>query len=195
MPYAQKFDADLILNTTCAIELVYTGAALKVLQTLPCQVYFPKCIYDDYDALSKKQKNKTLQSSLYKEILSLIDNELLNLVELETQEEWSDFYRLTNDHRLPKQRVGATIHILAKYRKFIVVCNDTRTTNLLDAEKPPGTFVSTIDLIKYWADETEALPSSITQILSKLYETHYAPSHNHHLHAWWNRLTKTLSEY
>lgn len=171
MPYAQDIDIDLVLTTGVIRDLLVTGFCEQILNTLPSVVHFPLQVYEDYRSRNEihNERNRPDPDQNFLESLTELNKmNLLSLAELESDEEFHEFSIQTSDYRLPKQRFGALVGVLAKHRKWIVACNDRKTMNMLNAFNPKGRYVTGLDLIRTWADLPHVNQSDAHQVFSKL---------------------------
>lgn len=193
MPYANKIDTDIILSAGCAADLACTEHASEILNSISGKVYIPQIIHAEVKSAINDQL-RLRRSTTDNWLIQIFDTGLLTLASLEIDTEWEEFYLLTQDHRLAHQRVGATIRTLAKHRNWIVVCNDHHTMTQLDEQRPPGRYISTIDLVKNWHDQHDKQPEQTSSILSRLLNVHYTPMQNHPLYHWWRENIATQQE-
>lgn len=195
MPYAQDLDVDLILTTGVTRDLLNTGFVEQILEALPSIAYFPLQVYEDYRSRNVELNKRGLtdpDQDFLDNLLNLVDQDLLSLADLESDEEFRDFSTRTSDYRLPKQRFGAIVCVLAKHRNWIVACNDKKTINVLSTFKPEGRYAAGIDLIKNCAELGHIDQTDIHQILTRLQDVKIIPSNSHPHYLWWKNKMKQL---
>src|SRR5574341_1693137 len=100
MPYTGNFEADMILTTSCAVDLCSTGMMLEILKSLPVRVYFPYCAYRDHFPVSATSNDIQETRSLSELLDPLMETGFLSPANPETDQEWQTFFDLTANHRL-----------------------------------------------------------------------------------------------
>lgn len=187
MPYAQHFNSDVILTTGCVVDICSTGRECEILETLQLKVYLPAIAYYDNPMITIGNDDKKAVS-LQECLAPLIKADLLMLTEPKKDQEWDDFYTLTEQEQLSNQHAGAVVRLLANRRRWLVGCNDLRTMKWLDIQQPVLHYVAAVDFFKHWAEKTQANQREVADMLLRACTNVYCSTRKDHpLYSWWNK--------
>ncbi len=165
----------LILDTNCLINLSASKEIINVLRCIPCL-----CAVSRY-VLKQEMLSHDLQPCIEQGLL---------LIEKPLPHEAVTIVQIHNEENFPEPTLGAgeieTI-ALAAHRGWVVATDDIRAKKRLGARFPSVGFLSTPELMKYWADYTHASDISIKKALEQISLVgNYVVGSNHSLYTWWN---------
>jgi hypothetical protein len=116
-----------------------------------------------------------------------IDNNLLILVDIETEAENITYVNLAEKLDDGEAITGA----IALNRNWAIATDDSASVKLFQKSSPRIALVSTLDMVKYWADTTKPADDVIREALLNIrVRGRYEPHRNHPLHEWWQKSIK-----
>ena len=160
----------IILDACCVITLHTTGRMSEILTSLPKPVLVSNFVYEE----------EVLQFDLE----SLVVQGLLDVVSPESEEEFNEVINFSINLGDGESVTGA----LAIFRNYAIATDDRKAINVFSSMIPPIELISTLAMIKYWADHTNPSKEEIKAVLEDLRNgAPYEPKSNHPLYAWWHR--------
>lgn len=121
----------------------------------------------------------------------LIDRDLLTVASLNSETEVDSFVNFAVSLDDGEAATGA----IAVHRQWAIATDDNKATRFFNREAPQLQIISTLGLIKYWADTTFPSPDAVCTTLQNVWlRARYQPSNRHPLFGWWQKHCNILDE-
>ncbi len=160
----------IILDACCIITLYQTQRMEDILRTLPKPLMVAEYV----------QVQEILQFSLQ----ALIGAGLLTITAPESEAEENTFVNLAYYLDDGEAMTGS----LAIHRNWAIATDDRKAIALFQRLVPHVQLVSTLEIIRYWAEATIAKHEEIRTALQNMrMGTPYAPKANHPFYLWWQK--------
>ena len=172
----------IILDACCIINLFASQQMKAILQTIPKSLSVATYV-KDYEALKIYADNsqKAFESI---DLQPFIDAKLLRLVDIESEVEASTYINLAEKLDDGEAITGA----IALNRNWAIATDDLACEKLFRSRAPNIALISTLDLVKYWAETNKAGQNTIIETLLNIRTRgRYEPYRNHPLHDWWQK--------
>ncbi len=181
----RRFDS-LILDANCLLNLYATGHLRDIVISLPYQFWITDYVAER-EALFVWRPGPTAGSDVKEpvDLTSLLQEGLIQLMRLEHSAEEATTVNLAVDLDDGEAVTGA----LAYHRGCSVATDDRKARQVLGQLIPPVKLVSTLELLKLWAEETRvpmaALASAMAEMQSR---ASYRPGRRDPLFEWWRSI-------
>ncbi len=174
---------DVVIDACCMINLYAAGDLRTRLLTPGRKWYVPSVVLSESLYIHQVQSDGTTVKIAI-ELQSLIDDGTVHScdpAEGAELELYVDFATKIDDGE-------AMALAIAKSRDWTVATDDRKAIRL--AGEHSISILTTPDLMKSWADSTDASPEELRQALHQIEQlATFSPSSRHHLHKWWNDCT------
>ncbi len=175
----------IILDACCVINLYATGYIEEILSSLPPEVAVAAYVHEEETlSIFAGPEEDVEQSKEQIDLQPLIERGLITVVSVESEDEEIAFVNLSVELDDGEAATGA----IAINRNWAIATDDGKAIRILTRDARYIQLVSTLVLIRYWADTT-APPFHIVQELLKRVRlrARYRPGRGHLLYDWWLR--------
>ncbi len=173
----------IILDACCVINLFASRQMRAVLETIPKSLSVAAYV-KDHEVLSVYSgpiDNVHVTSELI-DLQPLIDEELLLLVDIETEAEENTYINLAEGLDDGEAVTGA----IAINRNWAIATDDSASVRLFQRRASHIALISTLDLVKYWVDTAKPDGDIIREALLNIrVRGRYEPHRKHPLWDWW----------
>ena len=171
---------DFVIDACCMINLYAAGDLRMRLRTLGKQWYIPSVMVSESLYIHQVQSDGTT-AKIAIELQSLLDDGTVHSCDATDGAElelYVDFATQLDDGE-------AMALAIAKSRGWTVATDDRKAIRLAGAHSI--SVLTTPDLMKSWAESTDAAPEALHQALLRIEQlAAFSPSSRHHLYKWWN---------
>lgn len=176
----------ILLDASCLLNLYATGHLRDIAIALPNQFWVADYVAER-EALFVWRRNRTdgkeVQESA--DLSSLTEEGLIQLMRLEKPAEEASFVALAAELDDGEALTGA----LAFHRGCAVATDDRKARRVLGQLSPPVELVSTLDILKWWAEESRIPGDELSAALAETQSSaSYIPGVRHPLYEWWRSL-------
>ena len=173
----------IILDACCIINLYASGQMRAVLEVIPKQLSVAAYVRD-HEALNIYSGPINNVQATSVDLQPFIDNNLLLLVDIETEAEENTYINLAERLDDGEAITGA----IALNRNWAMATDDSKSLRLLQSNAPHIALVSTLDLVKYWVDIDKPNDDTIREALLNIrIRGKYEPHRDHPLSQWWHK--------
>jgi hypothetical protein len=176
------FRNHMILDACCVINLAASDHMKSILYTFPAQKTISRYVREKEVRYMCGNDGEHISIDLQ----PLLDNTLLHLVDLESEEEYNtviNLASLSNGKMGNGEAISASIAI---HRNWTFATDDRDAILLLQQHLPQLHIVTTPDLLKYWTSVAHPSDNVVREILEKIQrKARYKPYVDHHLEQWW----------
>lgn len=114
-----------------------------------------------------------------------IEKGLIAIEDFQSELEQNDFINYAFE--LGDDGESATFAIAAN-RGWAVATDDKKATSFFRQEFPHLQLLSSLDILKYYADKAQLTPSELKTLLQEIrLKGHYVANKQHHLRDWWEK--------
>jgi predicted nucleic acid-binding protein len=164
----------VILDACCLITLSCTGRIEEILRCLPTPVMVADYVYS--------------QEVLKFDLSKLLSTGLLATAKADTEAEQIMVVAFALDLDDGEAMTGA----LAAHSNWAIATDDKKALAIFNKALPNIQLISTLSMIKYWAETTGASDDEIRVALEDLHRfAPYEPKSSHPLYHWWRRYIQT----
>ncbi len=185
MSIDEAFSHDcIILDACCIINLSASRQMKAVLKAIPRNLSVAAYVKNN-EVLSiyTGPITNVQESSELIDLQAFIDEGLLILVNLEAEEQ-NTYINLAEKLDDGEAITGA----IALSRNWAMATDDLASIKLIETKAPQIALVSTLDLMKCWADTNKPDESIVRDALLNIrMRGKYEPHRNHHLNEWWQK--------
>ena len=175
----------IILDACCVINLYASGYMKSVLESIPKQVAVTSyvCNVEAHRIYSGPVEDITKKTELIN-LQSFIDEQLLQVVFPESEAEENTIVNFSSVATLDSGE--AITAAIAVHRQLSLGTDDKAAISFFKRNIPQLHVISTLDILKHWADTTDPQLGVISIMLENIQNrARYKPHYNHHLYAWW----------
>jgi len=175
--------AGILLDACVVINLFASKQMQAILEALPRPVALAafvreKEVLNIYagpdDSITAKKEAINLQP--------FIDQKLLQVVPHDSQE-FATMLKISKTYIDTGEAISAAI---ARHRSWSLATDDKIALSFFMHTMPELHLVSTLDLVKYWAEATQPHLAVIADALANIHKrARYTPHHDHALYQWW----------
>ena len=174
----------LILDADCVISLYASGQMGEILAAIPRSMTVATYvaerealwIWGEPDPAGVRPKDQI-------QLQPFVDRGLLHLVHIDSEEEAEV---LATFAAMIRGQGEAITGAIAYCRNWAIVVDDRRARRLFTEQTPHLQLLYALDLVKHWADNTDAPADLITQALRNIRRrATYRPALDHPLLVWW----------
>jgi predicted nucleic acid-binding protein len=175
--------ACIILDACCVINLYASGHMDEILLSLPPDIFVATYVHEQEVLSIFSGPLENAESSKQQiDLSSLVSHGLINIASLTTEEEEILFINLS----VELDDGEAATSAIAFHRNWGIATDDGKALKIIRRDAPHLQLLSTLALIRYWADTTNQ-PFSIVQLALKNVHlrARYRPGKNHPFFTWW----------
>lgn len=174
----------VILDACCLINLYASGHMKSILESLKVSLFIAEYVYTEELAFLKSGfDDDEVQVSEQSHLDSLIQAGIISTISLESEIEQNLFVNLAagiDDGE-------ATTAAIAITRNWALGTDDRRAMTYLRQRTITLPFVSTLEVIKFWAEVTMQSTNTIQSALTNVrVRGRYKPKSSHPLYVWWS---------
>lgn len=184
---AQPPEFLVLLDASCLINLYATGRLRDIVLAQPYGVGVADYVLEQealyvWHSISEEGR----EDRVLVDLTPFIREGIIHVLRVEHQEEEALFVNLAS---LVDDGEAITAAIAA-FREYGVATDDRKARRIL-AELTPGVpLVSTLELLKQWAEESSAALSDVrAAMIAMMSGASYVPGERHLLHEWWRSIT------
>ena len=176
----------LLLDASCLLNLYATGRLREIALALP----YPLGVTDyvcEQEALYmwRPDPSGNREEREPVDISPLIDEGLIEVAHLESVEEEATFIDLAAQIDDGEAVTGA----LALHRGYSLATDDRKARRVLGESAPTVPLVSTLELVKLWAEASSASPDVLRSALDGMRTgASYIPGDRDPLYSWWSEV-------
>ncbi len=178
----RRFDS-IILDASCLLNLYATGHLREIAIALPNQFWVADYVAER-EALFVWRRSRTDGKEVREpvDLTSLTEAGLIQLMRLEEPVEEATFVALGAELDDGEAVTGA----LAFHRGCAVATDDRKARRVLGQLSPPVELVSTLEILKRWAEESRIPGDELSAALAEMQSSaSYIPGVRHPLYQWW----------
>lgn len=182
MPIKEAFSHNcIILDACCIINLFASGQMKAILEAIPKNLAVAAYVKDhEAKVVRADNSQKTIEIDLHPFIVA----KLLLLVDIETDIEANLYVNFSQTLHDGEAITGA----IALNRNWAVATDDAPSVKMFQRVAPHIALVSTLDLVKYWADIDKPGDDLIRETLLNIrVRGRYEPHRKHPLNDWWQK--------
>jgi predicted nucleic acid-binding protein len=175
----------LLLDACCLLNLFASGQGLNILKALPVQNVVTQIVRDD--------ELKTLQTLDYgknegaEQFQLALSQGWLTVVDFETEAEAESFLNYIAENLDDGEAATCAI---AFQRNWAIATDDKKAISFTKKEAPQIQIISTLALVKYWADQINPDLTELRLALDSIrVKSKYIPHKSHPLYRWWKNQT------
>lgn len=173
----------LLLDANCILNLYATGHLRDITGALPYQFRIADYVLE-HEVLYVWRPSPTDGSDVQEpvDLTSLVEEGLIQAMGLESLAEEATFVELAADLDDGEAVTGA----LAFHRGYSVATDDRKARRVLGRLSPPVGLVSTLELLKMWAEETRVPRDELGTVMAEMQSSaSYRPGARDPLYTWW----------
>ena len=178
----RRFTA-ILLDASCLLNLYATGHLRDIAYALPGQFLVADFVAER-EALFVWRRS-AIDGEDVKEpvdLTSLTEEGLIQLMRLDKPEEEATFVALAAELDDGEAVTGA----LAFHRRCVVATDGRKARRVLGQRHPPVELVSTLEILKLWAEEARIPGGELSAALAEMQSSaSYIPGVRHPLYDWW----------
>jgi predicted nucleic acid-binding protein len=183
--------APIVLDASCLLNLYASGKLGEIAETLT-----EPLVVSDYvlhqEALFVRHKESDVDEEERKpvDLNPLVSAGLIKVISIDNEEEQNIFIDLATE-----LDDGEAITIaLAECRRCKVATDDRKALRVISVRSLVHS-VSTLDLVKRWADTRKVSKDEIKAVLVRIWtDASYYPGEQHPLYNWWRDMTSEIKE-
>lgn len=182
---AARFDGNLLLTVESAINLCGTSIPDQIIRALPVTIAIPQVLFRDVTkAYSFSFGINGLQTTLRDQLEMLVHENILALEKPSSDEEWALNAKFSADPTQEKSE--AAIRAIALHRQWGIICEHAYTKRFCDTCVPRIKTHSSLELIRYWGEMTDASAQYLKSILTGAWQNVcYKPQSDDPHYDWW----------
>ena len=175
----------VILDACCIINLYASRHMEEILTSINRRVAVAEYVLNE-EALTvySGPLDDVRQASEQIDLHSLVGGGLIDAVSLDFESEADIFISLATKLDDGEALTGA----IAVHRGWAIATDDRKARTIFTKHFPQISLVSTLDIVKYWADsrhvEKNAISATLRDIATR---ANYEPSPKHELYEWWQK--------
>jgi len=176
--------APIILDASCLINLYASGRLKEITESLPEPLIVSEYVLKQEALFILRKESEKEEQKIPVDISALISTGLIEVVSIKTDAEVETFIDLASE-----LGDGEAISVsLAIHRGYCVATDDRKALRVI-SERTSISSVSTLGLIKQWAESTNASKTDIKSVLSFIWTgASYYPGERDPLYSWWREM-------
>ncbi len=174
----------MILDACCVNTLYASGQMEEILSVITPFVTIAAYVYEEESRyIYTAPKGDPKRQKVLIDLRPLVDKGLLSVISMSTESEarhYVDFaFKIGDDGE-------AITGAIAYHHNWAIATDDKRATKIFRREIPQIQLLSTLELLKHWADTINAPFAEVRLALQKvLYGATWRPNRKDRLYAWW----------
>ena len=176
----------LVLDTSCLLNLYATGRMREIALVIPMQLEVAEYVLES-EVIYTWQTDATgiREEAVPVHLTPLVSEGLIRVVKLESPDDQATFLTLA---ALVDDGEAATA-ALALGRGCSVATDDRKARRVFGELMPEVRLVSTLELLKQWADESQVAMGTLRDTMSSMARSaSYVPSSREALFEWWTTI-------
>lgn len=175
----------LFLDACCIINLAASGIQTEILDILPLQVWVADYVKGDEALWYYNGPDDAIETvKEHIDLDPLVEAGLLSIASIDSEEEAITFVTFAASLDDGEAMTGA----LAIHRGCVIATDERKGTNYFKRTAPGNQIVSTLELVKFWADQVQASHELLGSVLWSIRrKARYAPAAQHPLFNWWEK--------
>lgn len=177
----------IILDACCVLNLYASKQMEEIITALPASIAVAENVCNDEALWIYNGPDENIQLS--KEPINLKplkDKGLLTIATLDSEAEETTAVNYTYYMKDDGESVTAAI---AVHRNWAIATDDRRAISFLAKQVASLTILSTLDLVKFWADTQKPSSNELRFVLQNIsMRATYKPHQSHSLYTWWQGL-------
>jgi hypothetical protein len=171
----------ILLDACCVLNFSASGRFIEILNAIPAQVVVSKVVREKELKTLEHLKNIDNEAAIQFE--TAISKGLLLVTDFESELEEETFvnyvFTMGDDG---ESATGA----IAVHRGWAIATDDKKAISFFQQEVPQLQIVSTLDVIKYWSEQSSLDASELRTVLNNIrIKGRYIPNKDHPLQSWW----------
>ena len=176
----------LVLDASCLLNLYATGRMREIALAVPMQLEVAEYVLESEVVYTwQTDSSGTREEAVPVDLTPVVSEGLIHVVKLEHPDDQETFLALAalvDDGE-------ATTAALALGRGCSVATDDRKARRVFGDLMPEVRLVSTLELLKLWADESQVPRAALRGAMSSMTRSaSYAPSSRESLFEWWNSI-------
>ncbi len=176
----------LLLDANCLLNLYATGRLRDITVALPYQYWVADYVVEleaHYIWRPSSTDGRDVREPV--DLTSLLEECLIQLMSLGDPAEEATFVELAADLDDGEAITGA----LAFHRGWSVATDDRKARHVLGQLHPPVRLVSTLELLKLWAEEVQVPRDELASAMAEMRScASYIPGRRDPLYEWWRSI-------
>ena len=174
----------MILDACCVNTLYASAQMEEILSLITPLVTVAAYVYEEesryiYTAPKGNPKRQEVPINLH----PLVEKGLLSVVKMSTESEATHHVHFTSKKLDDGEAITGAI---AYHHNWAIATDDKRASNIFRREMPQIQLISTLQLLKHWADITNAPFDEVRLALQKVrYGATWRPNRKDRLYWWW----------
>ena len=175
----------LLLDACCLLNIFASGRGIDILKALPVQRVVTQIVCDDeLKTLQSLDAGKNEGAEQFQLALS---QGWLTVVDFETEVEAESFVNYIAENLDDGEAATCAI---AFQRNWAIATDDKKAISFTKREAPNIQVISTLELVKYWADEVNPDLNDLRLAIQAIrVKGKYIPPKRHPLYTWWKKIT------
>lgn len=177
----------IILDACCVINLYASGYMKTILTSIPTQIFVTSFVHEvEANRIYSGPNDDITKETELINLQPFIMGELLQLVSPGNEEEENTVVNLSSAAAIDSGE--AITAAIAVHRQWSLGTDDKAAISFFMRKVPQLHLISTLDILKYWADTTCPPLMTLRIMLNNIRDrARYRPHYKHHLYAWWER--------
>jgi predicted nucleic acid-binding protein len=171
----------VVLDTCCILNFCASGHLIEILKSIPAQVVVTEVVKSrELLTLKRVEENSEISAITFE---GAIGQGLISIEDFRSEAEENAFINYASE--LKDDGESATFAIAAN-RNWAVATDDQKATSFFKREFPQIQLLSSLDILKNYADEAQLAPAELEALLRGVRTRgRYVPNRKHPLAAWW----------
>lgn len=171
----------VLLDACCVLNFCASGKLLDILKSISAEVVVTTVVQERELKTLQRLQDQENEGAIQFE--TAIAQGLLTVVDFESEEELESF---VNYAAILKDDGESATCAIAIHRGWAIATDDKRAIAFFQQSAPYLQVFSTLDIIKYWSEETGVNSSVLRNVLNAIrVKGRYFPDKNHPLLSWW----------
>ena len=173
-----------IILDACCVNTLYASAQMEqILNVITPFVTVAAYVYEEESRyIYTAPKGDPQRQRVLVDLQPLVDKGLLSVIRMSTESEARHYVHFASKLDDGEAITGA----IAFHHNWAIATDDKRASNIFRRELPQIQLISTLQLLKHWADVTNAPFDAVRLALQRVrYGATWQPRRKDELYAWW----------
>ncbi|QSJ14609.1 hypothetical protein JYQ62_22175 [Nostoc sp. UHCC 0702] len=180
----------VLLDACCVLNFCASGKLLDILKSISAEVVVTTVVQERELKTLQRLQDEENEGAIQFE--TAIAQGLLTVVDFESEEKVESFVNYAAI--LGDDGESATCAI-AVHRGWAIATDDKRAIAFFQQSAPYLQVLSTLDIIRYWSQETGVNSSVLRDVLNAIrVKGRYLPDKNHSLRTWWSAASTDVDQ-
>jgi hypothetical protein len=177
----------IILDACCIINLYASGYMQSILMSIPKKVSVAAFVRDvEANKIYSGPDEDAMRETELINLQPFVEKKLLQMVSPENEAEENTVVNFSSAAAIDSGE--AITAAIAMHRQWSLATDDRVATAFFTRKVPKLHLISTLDILKYWADTTCPSLTAMKVTLKNIQNrARYRPHYKHHLYRWWER--------